>query len=163
MTSSGRATTIQKIIPTSGAPYLPPSGHPGSHASCVDPLLRRAHLAVKAIPNAVYAHEMTQARFAVLRSFTLLAIFDCSSCRSSSRAPQLADLQIRANAIETRLAASATGTHAGVRTEHAPALVRTRLGYTTASSAPTSTVRPRFVSTNYAYLSQRIHITSLPA
>jgi nucleoside diphosphate kinase len=57
------------------------------------------------------------------------------------RALQLLDLQIRANAIETRLAASATGTHASVR---APALVRTLLGYTTASSAPTSTVRPAF-------------------
>jgi DNA repair/transcription protein MET18/MMS19 len=57
------------------------------------------------------------------------------------RALQLPDLQIRANAIETLLAASATSTHAGVLAEHAPALVRTLLGYTKASSALTSTVR----------------------
>ncbi|KAJ7899361.1 hypothetical protein B0H13DRAFT_2275554 [Mycena leptocephala] len=84
-----------------------------------DPALQRAHLIaltslIKAIPNA-------------------------ASCRSSSRAPQLPDLQIRANAIETLLAASAMGTHASVLAEHAPALVRTLLGYTKATSAPTST------------------------
>ncbi|KAJ7899364.1 ARM repeat-containing protein [Mycena leptocephala] len=95
-----------------------------------DPALQRAHLIaltslIKAIPNAAYAHEMTQARFALM-PLLLSAL-------------QLPDLQIRANAIETLLAASATSTHAGVLAEHAPALVRTLLGYTKASSALTST------------------------
>jgi hypothetical protein len=50
------------------------------------------------------------------------------------RALQLPDLQIRADAIETLAT--------GVLAEHAPALVRTLLGYTKATSALTSTVRP---------------------
>ncbi|KAJ7923548.1 RNAPII transcription regulator C-terminal-domain-containing protein [Mycena leptocephala] len=91
-----------------------------------DPALQRAHLIaltslIKAIPNAAYAHEMTQLMPLLLRAL------------------QLPDLQIRANAIETLLAASATSTHAGVLAEHAPALARTLLGYTKASSALTST------------------------
>ncbi|KAJ7906016.1 ARM repeat-containing protein [Mycena leptocephala] len=91
-----------------------------------DPALQHAHLIaltslIKAIPNAAYAHEMTQLMPLLLRAL------------------QLPDLQIRANAIETLLAASATSTHAGVLAEHAPALVRMLLGYTKTSSALTST------------------------
>jgi hypothetical protein len=53
---------------------------------------------------------------------------------------QLLDLQIRANAIETLAT--------GVLAEHAPALVRTLLGYTKATSALTPRVFTWLVSTN---------------
>ncbi|KAJ7923545.1 ARM repeat-containing protein [Mycena leptocephala] len=109
-----------------------------------DPALQRAHLIaltslIKAIPNAAYAHEMTQASFAVLRHFYPTHDIRLQLMPLLLRALQLPDLQIRANAIETLLAASATSTHAGVLAEHAPALVRTLLGYTKASSPLTST------------------------
>ncbi|KAJ7899356.1 hypothetical protein B0H13DRAFT_2664368 [Mycena leptocephala] len=73
----------------------------------------RSPLTHQGDPRAAYAHEVEQLRFALM---PLL------------RALQLPDSQICANAIETLLAASATGTHAGVLAEHASALVRTLLG-----------------------------------
>ncbi|KAJ7906015.1 caspase domain-containing protein [Mycena leptocephala] len=120
---------VLKVNDVLGTCYDDPEEHPTSGAKDDNPLLQRAHLAIKAIPNAVYAHEMTQARFAV----------GSSEPKPLLRVLQLPDLQIRANAIETLIAASAMGTHASVLAEHAPALVRTRLGYTKASSALTST------------------------
>ncbi|KAJ7117461.1 Dos2-interacting transcription regulator of RNA-Pol-II-domain-containing protein [Mycena epipterygia] len=63
---------------------------------------------IKAIPNAAYAHEMPQARLMPLLM----------------RALQIPDAQIRANVLETLLAAAAQqSTHAALA-EHAPALVR---------------------------------------
>ncbi|KAJ6481205.1 ARM repeat-containing protein [Mycena vitilis] len=69
----------------------------------------------KAIPNAAYAHEMTQLLPLLLRAL------------------HLPDAQIRANVLETLLAAATeqSSTHA-VLAEHAPALVRQMLGYTKA-------------------------------
>ncbi|KAJ7906008.1 hypothetical protein B0H13DRAFT_1881068 [Mycena leptocephala] len=64
------------------------------------------------------------------------------------RTLQLPDSQIRADAIEALLAAPATGSHEGVLAEHAPALVRTLLGYTKTSSGLTST-RIRVASLRY--------------
>ncbi|KAJ6582074.1 ARM repeat-containing protein [Mycena capillaripes] len=77
---------------------------------------------IKAIPNASYAHEMTQLLPLLLRAL------------------HLPDAQIRANVIETLLAAATqqSSTHA-VLSEHAPPLVRQMLGYTKATSQLTST------------------------
>ncbi|KAJ7181060.1 ARM repeat-containing protein [Mycena filopes] len=101
-----------------------------------DPAQQHAHLIaltalLKAIPNAAYAHEMDQLLPLLLRALLL------------------PDAQIRANVLETLLAAAqathaptastTAGTHATVLAEHAVALVRTVLGYTRAGTELTST------------------------
>ncbi|KAJ7509674.1 ARM repeat-containing protein [Mycena galericulata] len=89
-------------------------------------ILQHAHLIaltalIKSIPNASYAHEMAQLMPLLMRAL------------------QIPDAQIRANVIETLLAAAAQQktTH-DVLAEHAPALVRQMLGYTKARSEITS-------------------------
>lgn len=65
------------------------------------------------------------------------------------RALQIPDAQIRANVLETLLAAAAQhkSTH-DVLVEHAPALVRQVLAYTKARAVVTSVVR--FLSSHYS-------------
>ncbi|KAF8217060.1 Dos2-interacting transcription regulator of RNA-Pol-II-domain-containing protein [Mycena galopus ATCC 62051] len=98
---------------------------------------------IKAIPNAAYAHEMTQLLPLLLRALAL----------------SVSDLTLRANALDTLLStttSTSTSTTSQnqvkdkgestndnpVLAEHAPALVRQLLAYTTARGAEaTSTVR----------------------
>ncbi|KAJ7879223.1 ARM repeat-containing protein [Mycena olivaceomarginata] len=101
-----------------------------------DPALQHANLIaltalIKAIPNAAYAHEMTQLLPLLLRALLL------------------PDAQIRANVIETLLAAAAqhTSTHA-VLAEHAPALARQMLAYTK-PGAPVTSTRIRISALRY--------------
>ncbi|KAJ6614174.1 Dos2-interacting transcription regulator of RNA-Pol-II-domain-containing protein [Mycena sp. CBHHK59/15] len=89
-------------------------------------VLQHAHLIaltalIKSIPTASYSHEMPQ----------LMPLF--------LRALQLPDAQIRAGVLETLLGAAAqlSSTHA-VLAEHAPALVRLALAYTSTQITPTS-------------------------
>ncbi|KAJ7894366.1 hypothetical protein B0H13DRAFT_2665298 [Mycena leptocephala] len=79
--------------------------------------LQRAHFIalIKAIPNAAYANEMTQACFAALRCCHPTHDIRLQLMSFFLRALQPPDLQIRANTIETLLAASAMGTHAAER------------------------------------------------
>ncbi|KAJ7019462.1 ARM repeat-containing protein [Mycena alexandri] len=86
---------------------------------------------LKAIPNAAYAHEMDELLPLLLRALPL------------------PDAQIRANVLETLLAAaqathapttsSTSSTHATVLAEHAATIVRAVLGYTRAETELTST------------------------
>ncbi|KAJ7289243.1 ARM repeat-containing protein [Mycena rebaudengoi] len=75
---------------------------------------------IKSIPNASYAHEMPQ----------LMPLF--------LRALHIPDPQIRANVIETLLAAAQQKSTHDVLAEHAAALVRTMLGFTKARGEITS-------------------------
>ncbi|KAJ7314418.1 ARM repeat-containing protein [Mycena albidolilacea] len=101
-----------------------------------DPALQHANLIaltalIKAIPNAAYAHEMAQLLPLLLRALLL------------------PDAQIRANVIETLLAAAAQhkSTHA-VLAEHAPALTRQMLAYTK-PGAPVTSTRIRISALRY--------------
>ncbi|KAJ7464465.1 ARM repeat-containing protein [Mycena latifolia] len=81
---------------------------------------------LKAIPNAAYAHEMTQLMPLLMRAL------------------QIPDAEIRAGVLETLRAAVAqhAGTHA-VLAEHAPALVRLVLKYTRPRGDALTSVRIR--------------------
>ncbi|KAF7356213.1 MMS19 nucleotide excision repair [Mycena venus] len=105
----------------------------------VDSALQHANLIaltalIKAIPNAAYAHEMTQLMPLLMRAL------------------HIPDAQIRANVIETLLAAAAQhkSTH-DVLAEHATGLVRQMLGYTKTKGASATT----------AITSTRIRISAL--
>ncbi|KAJ7148405.1 ARM repeat-containing protein [Mycena crocata] len=86
---------------------------------------------IKAIPNASYAHEMAQLMPLLMRAL------------------QIPDAQIRANVIETLLAAATQhkSTH-DVLAEHAPGLVRQMLAFTKARAELTS-VRIRIGALHY--------------
>ncbi|KAK7064893.1 MMS19 nucleotide excision repair [Favolaschia claudopus] len=99
-----------------------------------DAALQRAHLIaltslLKAVPNTVYAHEMAQLLPLLLRAL------------------HLPDPQIRANVLETLLSAVVQhpSTHA-ILEEHASALARQLLTYTSARNTPTTSTRIRIAA-----------------
>ncbi|KAK7040568.1 MMS19 nucleotide excision repair [Favolaschia claudopus] len=99
-----------------------------------DAALQRAHLIaltslLKAVPNTVYAHEMAQLLPLLLRAL------------------HLPDPQIRANVLETLLSAVVQhpSTHA-ILEEHASALARQLLTYTSLRNTPMTSTRIRIAA-----------------